>query len=60
MLRGRTSRTLTDGRGFIFDDVYGDFAQNAAAMRNVAADAVLAEIARMTSCTASLPARSRI
>ena len=27
VLRGRTSRTLTDGRGFIFDDVYGDFAQ---------------------------------
>ncbi len=25
VLRGRTSRTLTDGRGFIFDDVYGDF-----------------------------------
>lgn len=27
VLRGRTSRTLTDGRGFIFDDVYGEFAQ---------------------------------
>lgn len=27
VLRGRTSRTLVDGRGFIFDDVYGDFAQ---------------------------------
>ena len=27
VLRGHTSRTLTDGRGFIFDDVYGDFAQ---------------------------------
>jgi hypothetical protein len=30
VLRGRTSRTLTDGRGFIFDDVYGDFAQKSA------------------------------
>lgn len=27
VLRARTSRTLVDGRGFIFDDVYGDFAQ---------------------------------
>jgi hypothetical protein len=27
VLRGRTSRNLIDGRGFIFDDVYGDFAQ---------------------------------
>ena len=30
VLRGRTSRTLTDGRGFVFDDVYGDFAQKSA------------------------------
>lgn len=30
VLRGRTSRTLTDGRGYIFDDVYGDFAQKSA------------------------------
>ena len=30
VLRGRTSRNLTDGRGFIFDDVYGDFAQKTA------------------------------
>lgn len=30
VLRGRTSRNLTDGRGFIFDDVYGDFAQKSA------------------------------
>ncbi|HEY5949048.1 MAG TPA: hypothetical protein VIV40_26330, partial [Kofleriaceae bacterium] len=30
VLRGRTSRTLTDGHGFIFDDVYGDFAQQSA------------------------------
>ena len=27
VLRGRTSRTITSGRGFVFDDVYGDFAQ---------------------------------
>jgi len=27
VLRGKTSRTITDGRGFIFDDVYGDFAK---------------------------------
>jgi hypothetical protein len=27
VLRGKTSRTLTDGRGFVFDDVYGAFAQ---------------------------------
>lgn len=26
VLHGRTSRDITDGRGFIFDDVYGDFA----------------------------------
>jgi hypothetical protein len=26
VLRGRTSRNLTDGRAFIFDDIYGDFA----------------------------------
>src|SRR5262245_39481547 len=30
VLRGRTSRTLTDGRGYIFDDIYGDFAQKSA------------------------------
>lgn len=30
VLRGRTSRNLTDGRGFIFDDVYGAFAQKTA------------------------------
>jgi hypothetical protein len=30
VLRGRTSRTLTDGNGFIFDDVYGDFAKKTA------------------------------
>jgi hypothetical protein len=27
VLRGHTSRTLVDGRGYIFDDVYGDFAK---------------------------------
>src|SRR4051794_3442722 len=27
VLRGKTSRTMTDGNGFIFDDPYGDFAQ---------------------------------
>ena len=27
VLRGRTSRNLVEGRGFIFDDVYGDFLQ---------------------------------
>ena len=27
VLRGRTSRTLTDGYAFIFDDVYGAFEQ---------------------------------
>jgi hypothetical protein len=27
VLRGRTSRTLTGGYGFVFDDPYGDFAQ---------------------------------
>ncbi|HET6583898.1 MAG TPA: hypothetical protein VFG69_10625 [Nannocystaceae bacterium] len=26
VLRGRTSRNLVDGRGFVLDDVYGDFA----------------------------------
>lgn len=26
VLRGRTSRNLTDGAGFVFDDPYGDFA----------------------------------
>jgi hypothetical protein len=30
VLRGRTSRNIVDGRGFIFDDVYGDFAQQSA------------------------------
>src|SRR5436190_11274915 len=30
VLRGRTSRTLTDGHGYIFDDVYGDFAKKSA------------------------------
>lgn len=30
VLRGRTSRTLTDGRGYIFDDIYGDWAQTSA------------------------------
>ncbi len=30
VLRGRTSRTLVDGRGYIFDDIYGDFAQKSA------------------------------
>lgn len=30
VLSGRTSRTITDGRAFIFDDVYGDFAQKTA------------------------------
>jgi len=30
VLRGRTSRTLTDGRGYIFDDIYGDWAQKSA------------------------------
>ncbi|HTL31946.1 MAG TPA: hypothetical protein VL326_02410 [Kofleriaceae bacterium] len=30
VLRGRTSRNLTDGHGFIFDDVYGDFAKKSA------------------------------
>ena len=28
VLRGRTSRTITSGRGFVFDDVYGDFTQS--------------------------------
>jgi hypothetical protein len=27
VLRGKTSRTLTGGNGFVFDDPYGDFAQ---------------------------------
>lgn len=27
VLRGRTSRNITDGNAFVFDDVYGDFAQ---------------------------------
>jgi len=27
VLRGRTSRNITDGRGYIFDDIYGQFAQ---------------------------------
>lgn len=27
VLRGRTSRTLSDGHGYIFDDPYGDFAK---------------------------------
>jgi len=27
VLRGRTSRTLTDGRGYIFDDIYGEWFQ---------------------------------
>lgn len=27
VLHGRTSRDITDGRAFIFDDIYGDFAQ---------------------------------
>jgi hypothetical protein len=30
VLRGRTSRNLTDGNAFIFDDVYGTFAQRTA------------------------------
>ncbi len=30
VLRGRTSRNLTDGNGFVFDDPYGDFAQKSA------------------------------
>lgn len=30
VLRGRASRNLVDGRGWIFDDVYGDFAQKSA------------------------------
>lgn len=30
VLRGRTSRNLTDGNAFIFDDVYGAFAQKSA------------------------------
>jgi hypothetical protein len=30
VLRGRTSRDLTGGRAFIFDDVYGDFAKRSA------------------------------
>jgi hypothetical protein len=30
VMRGRTSRDLTGGRAFIFDDVYGDFAQRSA------------------------------
>jgi hypothetical protein len=29
ILRGRTSRNIVDGRGFVFDDVYGAFAQTA-------------------------------
>jgi hypothetical protein len=27
VLRGKTSRTMTGGNGFVFDDPYGDFAQ---------------------------------
>lgn len=27
VLQGRTSRNITDGRAFIFDDIYGDFVQ---------------------------------
>ncbi|MGE0551549.1 MAG: hypothetical protein AB7O24_17875 [Kofleriaceae bacterium] len=30
VLRGRASRTITDGTGFVFDDPYGDFAINSA------------------------------
>jgi hypothetical protein len=30
VMRGRTSRTLTDGRGYIFDDIYGEFAAKSA------------------------------
>src|SRR5688572_19360103 len=30
VLEGRASRNVTDGRAFIFDDVYGDFAQRSA------------------------------
>lgn len=30
VLRGRTSRNITDGRAFIFDDIYGDFVQTSA------------------------------
>ena len=30
VLSGRTSRNVTDGRAFIFDDIYGDFAQKSA------------------------------
>lgn len=30
VLSGRTSRNITDGRAFIFDDIYGDFAQRSA------------------------------
>ena len=30
VLRGRTSRDVTGGRAFIFDDVYGDFAKKSA------------------------------
>jgi hypothetical protein len=30
VLRGRTSRNITDGMGFVFDDPYGDFAQRSA------------------------------
>ena len=30
VLSGRASRNITDGRAFIFDDIYGDFAQRSA------------------------------
>ena len=30
VLRGKTPRNITDGRGFIIDDIYGDFAQKSA------------------------------
>ncbi|MDQ3341903.1 MAG: hypothetical protein M4D80_42700, partial [Myxococcota bacterium] len=30
VLSGRTSRSITDGQAFIFDDIYGDFAQKSA------------------------------
>lgn len=36
VLEGRASRNLVDGRAFVFDDVYGDFAQKSARTFEVA------------------------
>ncbi len=39
VLRGRTSRNLTDGNAFVFDDPYGDFFQRSARTFEVTFDA---------------------